>query len=252
MSKLPNRYRHVAHEEVGSTNQEALKAAADGDKGNLWVTATAQTQGRGRRGRAWSSEDGNLYASLLLINPAEMSEIAHLPLVVATAVHRAICEVVPPMVRPGISIKWPNDILWNDTKVCGILMESSVSSSQDQAVVIGIGINCRTHPAETDGLAASNLSQTGYDIDPKILFSALAYQVAERLEAWDRGAGLALIREDWITRAKGFGQPIIVRLPGEELQGVFDRLDEQGGLVLQMSNGERRVIYAGDVFWPQV
>ncbi len=252
MTKLPAAYRHVAHEQVDSTNKLALDAAREGDQGNLWITATEQTAGRGRRGRNWDSRTGNLYASLLLISPADISEIAQLPLVIATAVHRAICEVVPPMTRASISIKWPNDILWNDTKVCGILMESSVSTSQDRAVVIGIGINCRTHPDQTDGLAASNLSQTGYDIDPKILFGSLANQVAERLVTWDGGKGLAAIREDWVSRAKGIGQSIIVRLPGEELHGVFDQLDEQGGLVLQMSNGQRRVIYAGDVFWPQV
>lgn len=250
MSNLPARFRHTELDSVPSTNKIALEAALSGDPGNLWITATEQTEGRGRRGRAWVSERGNLYASLLLINPAEMKELAHLPLVVATAVHRAVCDVMPPNERAGITIKWPNDVLWGNDKICGILLENSISAKGDRAVVIGIGINCGTHPDQTDGLGATHLSRGGFSIDPKALFERLANHMAERLDIWDQGRGLALIREDWMGRARGIGKPIVARLPGEELHGTFERLDEEGGLVLLMDNGQRRVIYAGDVFWP--
>ncbi len=253
LAKLPSSYRHIAFDSIGSTNQHALSLALQGEAGNLWVTAGEQTKGVGRRGRAWSSQQGNLFASLLLIDPASMSEIGHLPLLTATAVHRAIEDVLPPHMRAQLRIKWPNDLLWSEQKICGILLESSTLADGRLAVVIGIGVNCRTHPDTTEGLAAADLSQSsGYDVSPDGLFDRLAFHMDERLSVWNRGAGLAAIREDWLDRVRGVGAPVVVRLPNEEIEGIFERLDESGGLVLLLADGNRRVIYAGDVFWPGV
>ncbi|MCT4656072.1 MAG: biotin--[acetyl-CoA-carboxylase] ligase [Cohaesibacter sp.] len=247
---VPHNYRHQAHEAVTSTNELALDAGRAGDAGNLWITAKEQTTGRGRRGRAWVSKSGNLYASLLLVNPAPQSDVSQLPLVIATAAHRAVSDSLAPDMRAQVSIKWPNDLLMGDQKISGILLEGSNRGEGDQIVVIGIGINCRTHPDKTDGLAAANLSQSGFDIDPDILFPMLAQAVDRQLQIWNRGKGFADIREDWLIRARGVGQPIVVRLPNEELTGIFDRLDNDGALVLLMDDGQRRTILAGDVFWP--
>ena len=250
MVKLPSAYRHVSFDSIDSTNKYALQVAKDGEAGNLWITAGEQTAGLGRRGRPWSSKQGNLFASLLLIDPAPMSAVGQLPLVTATAVHRAITDVVPPHLRAGIMIKWPNDVLWGDQKLCGILLESSGLATGQQAVVIGIGVNCRTHPDTTEGLAAADLSQSGFDVAPEVLFERLAFHLDERMSVWNAGAGMAEIRDDWLARARGVGGPIVARLPNEEVHGTFERLDEQGALVLLLPDGNRRVIYAGDVFWP--
>ncbi|SNY93725.1 BirA family transcriptional regulator, biotin operon repressor / biotin-[acetyl-CoA-carboxylase] ligase [Cohaesibacter sp. ES.047] len=253
MVTIPESYRHIAFDTIGSTNQHALSLALKGEAGNLWVTAGEQTSGVGRRGRAWSSEPGNLFASLLLIDPAPMRGIGHLPLLTATAVHRAVEDVMPPHVRARLRIKWPNDLLWGDSKICGILLENMPLGDGRQAVVIGIGVNCRKHPDKTEGLSAADLSQTsGYDVAPESLFERLAAHMAERLSVWDRGNGLGLIREDWLYRARGVGERVVVRLPNEEIEGLFERLDESGGLVLRLADGSDRVIYAGDVFWPSV
>ena len=160
-------------------------------------------------------------------------------------------DVVPPQLRGDVTIKWPNDVLWGDRKICGILLESSTLSSGMQAVVIGIGINCRTHPDSTEGLAAADLSSSGFDVSPDALFERLCLHMDAQLTVWDRGAGLAAIREDWLSRARGVGTEIIVRLPNEEISGLFERLDEDGALILLLPDGERRAIYAGDVFWPK-
>ena len=227
-----------------------MSAGANGEAGNLWITASEQSDGRGRRGRPWSSNQGNLFASLLLVDPAAIKDIGQLPLVCAVAVHRAVSDMVPPHLRAPLSIKWPNDVLWDNQKICGILLESSTLPSGQQAVVIGIGINCRTHPDTTEGLSATNLSQSGYDISPDAMFERLALHMAERLTCWNKGQGLADIREDWLRRVRGLGQAIVARLPNEEVHGIFEQLDDKGGLVMLLPNGTRRVIYAGDVFSP--
>ncbi|MFM2278806.1 MAG: hypothetical protein RLZZ444_1037, partial [Pseudomonadota bacterium] len=135
------RYRHVALDEVGSTNTYALEKARDGDPGLLWVTARRQTSGRGRRNRPWVSEPGNLYASLLLIDAvADLSSLAALPLAAALAVHDAVAAEftwAPERVR----IKWPNDILLDGKKLCGILLEGEKLPNGRHAVVIGCGVN---------------------------------------------------------------------------------------------------------------
>ncbi len=251
LSSFPSHYRHQAYDSVTSTNELAMQAGQRGELGNLWITAREQTGGRGRRGRAWVSETGNLYASLLLINPASSAKVAQLPLVIATAAHRAVCDALPPNLRAQVSIKWPNDLLMEDRKISGILLEGSNRSNGDQIVVVGIGINCRTHPGQTDGLGAANLSEGGFDIDPDILFPLLAQQVDRQITAWRQGAGFDDIRRDWLMRARGVGKPIVVRLPDEELHGHFEHLDDDGALVLLMDSGSRRKILAGDVFWPQ-
>ena len=130
------RARRLALEEVDSTNSIAMEAARAGDPGQLWVTALRQTQGRGRRGRSWVSERGNLYASLLLVDAAPLACLGQLPLVIALGLARALATLRG--IEPdALRIKWPNDIWLGERKLAGILIEAR---PPDWAV-IGIGIN---------------------------------------------------------------------------------------------------------------
>ena len=138
-------FRHTALGDVGSTNTECLTRARAGDPGLHWITAARQTAGRGRRGRPWMSEPGNLYASLLLIDPAPMERLHSLPLAVAVAVQRAIQGVMPVGSRP-VTVKWPNDVLIAGKKTCGILLEGEGLPGGHHALVIGCGINIAIAP----------------------------------------------------------------------------------------------------------
>src|SRR2546430_2146073 len=100
---------------VVSTNSEALALASAGERGPLWVVAERQSGGRGRRGREWVSEAGNLFASLLLTNPAPPDRCPELAFVAALAVHDAVNEAAVPL-KPSLAIKWPNDLLLGDAK----------------------------------------------------------------------------------------------------------------------------------------
>src|SRR3954468_15706790 len=141
--------RLVSHEVLVSTNTEALTLARAGERGSLWVTAGGQSAGRGRRGRTWTSEPGNLFASLLLTEPAPPEHWSELSLVAALAIHDAIADLAP-AARQRLAIKCPNDLLLNGAKFAGILAEG-----EEATVVIGIGINCTSHPADTDFPATS-------------------------------------------------------------------------------------------------
>ena len=100
----------IACETIGSTNAEALSYARAGEKGPLWITAREQTAGRGRRGRTWVSQRGNLFATLLLTDPAPPERAAQLSFVAALAVHDAIAAQAPALAR-RLAFKWPNDVL---------------------------------------------------------------------------------------------------------------------------------------------
>lgn len=240
-------FRHLQLGDVGSTNVEALARAEQGEASGLWITADRQLQGRGRRGRVWTSEPGNLYASLLLIDPGDPSRLGSLPLAVSIAVHDALAAVLPD--ASGLNIKWPNDVLIHGAKTSGILLESNILADGRRAVVIGCGINVAHHPA--DGLYASTcLSEQGATISPQELFAHLFVSMQAVLEEWDGGSGIAATRASWLKRATGVGEAIVVRLPDREIHGLFEGIDAEGRLILAMSNGKTQTIAAGDVFFP--
>ncbi len=237
--------RLVAHDVLGSTNAEALKLARGGERGPLWVVARRQTAGRGRRGRAWISEPGNLYASLLLGAPGSAEHWPELSFVAALAIHDAIVEVAAGL-APRLAIKWPNDLLLAGAKFAGILIEAEGGAGEG-AVAVGIGVNCVSHPPDTDH-PATDLAAAGQPRSPETVLGALAVKMHERLAQWNGGAGFAAIRADWLARAAGLGEEVRVRLSDREIVGRFEALDRGGALVLRLPDGGATTVAAGDVF----
>jgi BirA family biotin operon repressor/biotin-[acetyl-CoA-carboxylase] ligase len=240
-------FRHEALGEVGSTNSDCLARARAGDPGLLWLTASRQVAGRGRRGRAWTSEPGNLYASLLLIDPAPPEQTASLPLAVAVAVHSAIRQVLPPT-SPPLEVKWPNDILIGRKKTCGILLEGETLRDGRRALVIGIGINIR-HMPDASPYPVTRLADHGASVSPEELFAHLFKAMAEVLESWSEPGGLADLVRRWRQLACGVGEKITVNLPDRSLVGTFAGIDERGFLMLDTEDGAALPIAAGDVFF---
>ena len=240
-------YRRLALESVGSTNDEAFTQARDGDPGKLWITATSQSTGRARRGRNWVSEPGNLYASLLLIDPAPMPQLATLPLVAALTVFRALKPLVSGS-RNTIAIKWPNDILLNGAKINGILLESQSISDGRTAVVVGCGINCQSHPEDTL-YPTTSLAEVGIDVSPNQVFAGVAGEMAAMLRLWDRGGGFTAIREQWIEAAAGIGDSIKVNLADRSLEGIFEDIDTDGCLRVRLADRNVERVSAGDLFF---
>ena len=232
--------RLIAHEVLVSTNAEALALAGQGERGPLWVTASRQSGGRGRRGRAWVSEPGNLFVSLLLTDVAPPEHWSELAFVAALAVHDAVAEAAEGL-RPQLSIKWPNDLLLSGRKFSGILIEG-----EGEAVVVGVGVNCVSHPTDTE-FPATDLAAAGATVTAETLFAVLSAKMLGRLAQWNAGAHFSTIRADWLSRASGRGDLMRVRLADRELVGRFEDIDEAGRLVLSLPEGGRKAIAAGDV-----
>jgi BirA family biotin operon repressor/biotin-[acetyl-CoA-carboxylase] ligase len=238
--------RLVSHLSVGSTNAEALALARAGERGPLWVTAARQTAGRGRRGRAFVSEPGNLFATLLLTDPAPPDRAAELSFVAALALHDATAEVAPTL-APRLRLKWPNDVLCDGAKFSGILVEGESAAGRALVTVVGIGVNCAHHPADTS-FPATDLAACGAAVSPQRLFVALSRTVLRRVAEWARGQGFAAVRAAWLARALGVGDLVSVRLAGATLDGRFEDLDQAGRLILRMADGRVEHIAAGDLF----
>jgi BirA family biotin operon repressor/biotin-[acetyl-CoA-carboxylase] ligase len=232
--------RLVLHDTIGSTNAEGLALARAGDRGPLWIVARRQTAGRGRRGRTWVSQPGNLYASLLLTDSSRPEHAAELSFVAVLALYDAIAGRIPGLAN-RLAVKWPNDLLIDRMKFAGILIEG-----EGAAVVIGIGVNCAHHPASTD-FPATDLAAAGVRATPESLFGPLSAAMVSRLTQWDRGVGFPTIRADWLARATRLGKIIRVVLPEGERSGVFEGIDERGRLVLRLPDGTMQTIAAGDV-----
>lgn len=235
---------HIALDEVDSTNAHALRYGAAGMRGPLWVTAQMQTAGRGRRGRSWVSEPGNLYASLLLAEPAPVMQVAQCSFVAALAVHDAVCDTAPALAA-RLSLKWPNDVLCDGRKLAGILIEGE--GAKPLMVAIGIGINCQRHPRDAI-YPATDLSVLGAEVTAAEAFAALSRRMAERLALWNGGTCFADIRGAWLAHGPMPGAALRVRLTDGDVTGFFNTIDDEGNLVLTEADGGRRSITAGDVF----
>ncbi len=238
-------YRLAAHASLPSTNAEALSLARQGERGPLWIVAERQTAGRGRRGNAWISPAGNLYATLLLTDPAPAERAPELSFVAALAAYDAVTERAP-VLAPSLALKWPNDILCAGAKLAGILIEGE-RVADSLVVAIGIGVNCRHHPSGTP-YPATDLNAAGANVAAAELLESLSATALRRLAQWRRGAGFADIRADWVARAAGIGGDMLVRLPGSEIVGRGEGLDPHGRLQLRLADGSLQAIAAGEVF----
>ncbi|MEO1745327.1 MAG: biotin--[acetyl-CoA-carboxylase] ligase [Pseudomonadota bacterium] len=236
-------------ETIGSTNREmgTLFAERGAALDQHWLTAGEQTEGRGRRDRKWSSPPGNLYASMCLdVSGMRTEALGILPLATGLAIHKALETLLP--YSKSIALKWPNDVLIDGAKCCGILLERHVIKDATAAIIIGIGLNVKSHPDDTP-YPATHLDAGGPKIALNTAFAALSSAMAETLSGIDRPDFAAMIRDAWRARAKGVGDAITVNLANGQLRGIFHDLDAGGRLVLRLDDNTTRTISAGDIFF---
>ena len=233
----PDGVRLRRYEILDLTNEEAIRLAREGERGPVWITAAQQTAGRGRRGRAWVSQPGNLFATLL--TEAEEPNAAETGFVAAVSAVDAMRRFVP---GERAKIKWPNDVLIDGRKCAGILVERI----SDRLVAIGIGIDLVDCPS---GIGAVSLSEIcGFAPSPGELLTPLAVEMKHWLQQW-REAGFVPVREAWLARAAGMGHQIHAATPLGTIDGCFQNLDRDGALLLRDAGGTMHRITAADVFY---
>ncbi|MGC9955217.1 MAG: biotin--[acetyl-CoA-carboxylase] ligase [Rhizomicrobium sp.] len=242
----PVGYALLERNVIDSTNEEARRRAAAGEKGPLWIMAARQSAGRGRRGREWQSSQGNLAATLLLRPEKPAGECAQLSFLAALAVSDMLARFAP---HADLALKWPNDVLAGGSKIAGILLESESNAEGTAAwLAVGIGVNLTAFPEDTEFPAISLAAIGAAPPAPKDALLHLAARFAKWYEVW-RTVGFAPVREAWLARASGLGSRIRARLANEEIIGVFQGIDESGALLLGLPGGLTRAIAAGEVLF---
>lgn len=246
---LPPGYRLVRMETVDSTNAEARRRAKAGEPGPLWIWSARQSQGRGRGGREWISQHGNLFASLLIGVNCPLRAASQLALVTGIVTYDTIAKLIAYEGRSELLLKWPNDVLLAGEKLAGMLLENVGSPMEDRSVVvIGTGINLANHPEDLPQPAIS-LGAYGMTITPADALEVLAATTHEWLARWAEGTSFPTIRRAWLDRAGPTGRPLRVKINGEETEGVYAGLDADGALRLLTPDGSEHRIAAGDVFF---
>ncbi len=236
----------VLFDEIDSTNAEAARRAAAGDMGPYWIRATQQSAGRGRRGRGWTSEPGNLFVTYLGAIARPPSEIALLSFAAALAVADVVDHAIG---RPTALVKWPNDVMIVDRKVAGILLESGATQDGRTWVAVGIGINVASAPSDVNQPIVALSAITGAKA---ITLDALETLLRRRVAFWAgclERDGFAPLREAWLARAHGLGAPVVARLGTEDVAGVLRGISADGAMELEIPNQGTRLISAGEVFF---
>lgn len=238
-------YRY--YDEIESTNVEARRLASrDAPEGTV-VIAEAQTAGRGRLGRRWTSPAGKGLLFSVLLRPALPMRDVHLLTLVAAC---AVADAIESMIDTPIGIKWPNDLYVGDRKIAGILME--VAGEQDKVdwVVVGIGINVNTEysqlPVALRRTATSLKSANGEAVDRSELLARVLLQLdAHYAMALADGFDAAVSgfrRRDYLM-----GRSISVEARGGSVLGTAAGIDERGALVVRLSQRQIRRFLSGDV-----
>jgi BirA family biotin operon repressor/biotin-[acetyl-CoA-carboxylase] ligase len=236
----------INFDSLPSTNLEAARLARAGATEGVCVVAAEQTAGRGRLQRVWLSPPGaGLYFSIVLRPRLEQGDWQLLTLLAAVAVHDALLAAC----LLKTDIKWPNDILVAEKKLCGILAET-VETQRGRAVVLGIGINLTKDslPPELQATATSVEAVTGDRPELAKILQALVSELARQYESWQRVGGPREIIREWCLRSSYCeGKLIRVTEGGETLTGTTRGLEPDGALRVETVDGKIKVLRAGDV-----
>ncbi|MBY0429732.1 MAG: biotin--[acetyl-CoA-carboxylase] ligase [Rhodospirillales bacterium] len=237
---LPAPFQLIMLDSVGSTNDELRLLAQRGAAHGTVVWAAEQNAGRGRRGRQWISPRGNLHCSFLLRPGRPLAEAAQLSFVAAVALVDALGSFDS---RRRFACKWPNDVLADDSKIAGMLLEAAGEGE----IILGVGVNILAAP-DPALYPATALSVGGVTAEAGAVLAVFCERLAVFYQLWDE-QGFGPVRTAWLDRAKGRGKPVMVRQENGRLAGTFIDLDGDGALLLELPGGERRRVLAGDVFF---
>ena len=245
-SNLLNDYHLLSFDSLDSTNEEAKRLAKGGGSHGAVIWAKSQSKGRGRMGREWVSSEGNLFVSLLLQPEKPLEQISQLSFVAGVAAIESLAGVLPQGNR--LQCKWPNDVILNDKKIGGILLESfQTETSEKPWVVVGVGINIDHFPTRTE-FPATCLKDAGVElVSAKIILSRFIHHFIDCYNAWNT-KGFTPIRKKWTDVAWGLDQRLCARLPEGTMEGICMGLDATGSLLLKLDNGKKHLVHAGDVF----
>ncbi|MBR3812072.1 MAG: biotin--[Agathobacter sp.] len=236
-------------ETIDSTNKKASLLAKEGAPHGTLVTADTQEAGVGRRGRSWSSQQGaGIYMSMVLRPDIEPNQAAMLTLVAAIAVQKAIEKTMAPFICEGPKIKWPNDIVLNKKKVCGILTELSLKSTEIDFLILGIGINANnmSFPEELSQTASSLFLELGKEVDKEGLITEVWKQFQVYYEKFLQTKDISHFQEEYERILVNKEEKVRVLDPLGEYTGIAKGVSSIGELIVDV-DGKQSLVSGGEV-----
>jgi len=258
MKKIKNwQYKNflIHHfDELQSTNDLAISLVKNRNIfANEIILANQQSKGRGRYNRQWISEIGNLYFSLVLDGKIAnknlgLNQISTLSLVANIALNLTIKTISQAQnIEINIANKWPNDLLIENKKVAGILLENIIINNNCEFIILGIGVNINNNPQNTL-FQATNLQQLKITTNAKILLENFLDNFSNFFSIW-QNFGFKNLRDLWLKDAYNLHKEIIVGDLESRINGIFEDLDEFGNLILKTPQKTIK-IFAGDILNP--
>ncbi|MFY9589908.1 biotin--[acetyl-CoA-carboxylase] ligase [Rickettsia endosymbiont of Halotydeus destructor] len=278
-----NNYKLLIFDEIDSTNLEAIRIAKTNPSLNYAILAKTQTQGRTRNGKKWQSLPGNLHASLLLKPNKELTLFPQLSFVTGLAVYDTINALIISKpysndlenwnVKQGVStrsvvklreyanpskfyeansskqksikLKWPNDILINDKKISGILLES-LTVSNNNYLIIGVGINIIDNPVNIDQLTTSFSAENMTIHEPTTLLDIFIVNFEKYYQIWEQ-KGFTEIRKAWLEKAYKLHESVTINDGNTPVNGIFKGIDELGRIIIQLPSKKISHFVAGEL-----
>jgi BirA family biotin operon repressor/biotin-[acetyl-CoA-carboxylase] ligase len=229
---------------IGSTNDQ-LKMMVEAPEFTV-VSATEQTSGRGRRDRTWHSTPGDgLYLSVLLRPSPDAMEISLISIFAAIAVAEALIDFG----ATGVDIKWPNDVLLDERKVCGILIEGAGAGREGMRLILGIGVNLnhQNFPPDLAETATALARNLGRSVEVDDFRDQLLIKIARWYEVWKHGSSPVILARYTELSSYALGKWVRVTIDGAEIAGQTSGLAPSGALKVRESDGQMRTIIAGEV-----
>ena len=232
---------------VTSSSDLIRSRAQEGEAEGLVIVAGRQTAGRGRHGRTWISPEGNLYVSLLLRPHCRLQDAGPLALVAGLALAEACVDVGADRAR--LRLKWPNDLIIDELKIGGVLLEVESDQQEVGWVSVGIGVNVSIGPTIPGRASAALLSFLQTSITPAQLLERLLYRIKKRYRDWQE-SDLSVICKAWASYQLTPGTPILVRPNSQIIDGRYVGIDSDGALLVETDGIHRvttgEVLFAGE------
>ena len=232
------------YEEIHSSNSKAKELAQKGAEEGTLIITKIQKRGKGRFNRVWESPEGGLYLSIILKPNCTPDKTTILPLLTSIVVSKTI-----DIYAPSSKIKWPNDVLLNDKKIAGILLESEVLKNKVEYVILGIGINLNTDTnllTKNVQLISTSLSkEIGKNIDYYSFLKDLLNNFHKYYKIFCN-ENYNLIIKEWKNQSDTIGKRVHIKTSTEQLTGKVIDIDQSGFLILNTIKGTQKKITSGD------
>lgn len=257
---------------TGSTNDDARRLAEEGAPHGMLVVADKQEQGRGSRGRSWETPAGANIAMSLIVRPkVPVESVSMLTLVMGLSVAEGAEQAINESISDSsftCNIKWPNDVILSERKICGILTELHMSPEggiDDVVIGVGINVNMAHFSDEIKDVAGSLLTGCGRPIDRSLVVARVMERFEENYEKFEKSHDLSLLKDQYEKRLVSKGQRVMLldtKKPSvvsgreaveekfresDEEQGQALGITDKGELIVRMDDGEVRHVTSGDV-----